>query len=90
MQPPYDIPCVSLTNPFGNCIDFQQPVSEEEQATRRRRRVHMREYIRARLADGHACPTPEEVVDAVGRPLGLAMDTLNEFPEYEEATREDN
>ncbi|MEO2005363.1 MAG: hypothetical protein ABGY41_14850 [Candidatus Poribacteria bacterium] len=52
--------------------------------------VHMPDYIRERLADGYACLTIEEVVDAVGRPLGLAMDTLNEFPEYEEATRDTN
>lgn len=46
----------------------------------------MREYVRERLAAGHPCPTPEEVVEAVGRPLGIAIEVLNEFSEYAEAT----
>ena len=85
--PPYDIPTVSLRDPFGNRLDFEQPVSPKEQDARRRRASLMRDYIRQRLADGEACPTPEEVIEAIGRPLGLAMDILCEFPEYEQATR---
>jgi hypothetical protein len=47
----------------------------------------MRDFIRQRLAEGKPCPTPEEVVEAIGRPPGLAMDVLGEFPEYEQAAR---
>jgi hypothetical protein len=82
VEPPYDIPTIQLTDPFGNRMHFQQPVDAVEQETRRGRAVPMREYIRQRLAAGHPCPTPEEVVRAVGRPLGIAIEVLNEFPEY--------
>lgn len=84
---PYDIPTISLRDPFGNRLDFAQPVSADEEEARRHRASLMRDYIQKRLADGSPCPTPEEVVEAIGRPLGLAMDILCEFPEYEEATR---
>ncbi len=30
-------------------------------------------------------PTPEQIRDTIGPPLGTAMEVLNEFPEYEEA-----
>jgi hypothetical protein len=89
LQPPYEIPCVELTDPFGNEMHFQGVVPEEELAAREKRQVRMRDYIRQRIADGHACPTPDEVVEAIGRPLGIAMATLSEFPEYGAATRED-
>ncbi len=87
IEPPYDIPSIFLRDPFGNGLDFQQPVSAEEEEARKRRASLMRDYIRQRLAGGSTCPTPEEVVQAIGRPLGLAMDILGEFPEYEQATR---
>lgn len=90
IEPPYDIPSIFLTDPFGNRMDFQQPISAEEKEARKHRASLMRDYIRQRLADGNSCPTPQEVVDAIGRPLGLAMDILCEFPEYEEATRADS
>ena len=90
MEPPYDIPSIFVRDPFGNSMDFQQPVSAEEEEDRKRRAPLMRDYVRQRLAGGNACPTPQEVVDAIGRPLGLAIDVLSEFPEYEQATREDN
>ncbi len=90
VEPPYDIPSVLLTDPFGNRMDFQQPVSAEEAEVRKRRASLMRDYIRQQLAGGNPCPTPEEVVEAIGRPLGLAMNILCEFPEYEQPTREDN
>jgi len=90
VQPPYDIPSIFLTDPFGNRMDFQQPVSAEEEEVRKRRASQMRDYIGQLLAGGNPCPTPEEVVEAIGRPLGLAMDILCEFPEYEHAMRGDN
>jgi hypothetical protein len=86
---PYDIPTVSVKDACGNHMDFQQPVSAEEEALRLQRAVSMREYIRSRQDTGHDCPTAEELVDAVGRPLGLAMDVLCEFPEYQTASQTD-
>ena len=85
--PPYEIPTVSLRDPFGNRLDFEQPISAEEQAARDERIPRMRDHICHQLADDGACPTPEQVVEAIGGPLGLAMKILGEFPEYEQATR---
>ena len=87
VSPPYEIPTVSLQDPFGNRLDFEQPVSAEEQAARDARIPHMREYIRHRLADHGVCPAPEQVVEAVGGPIGLAIEIMGEFPEYEHAAR---
>ncbi len=83
--PPYDIPSIFVRDPFGNRLDFQQPISAAEEEARNARAPQMRDYIGKRLDDGKPCPTPEEVVAAIGRPLGLAMDILGEFPEYEQA-----
>ncbi len=88
ISPPYDIPSIFLTDPFGNRMDFQQPLSDEETATRKNLTAQMRDYIRERIDNGNTCPTPQEVVDAIGRPKGMAMDVLCEFPEYEQQTRE--
>ena len=68
-------------------MDFSQPLSEEEETARRVRGEEMRAYIRSCLDAGQACPTSQQVVDAVGRPPGLAIDVLCEFPEYAEVTR---
>jgi hypothetical protein len=85
--PPYDIPSIYVTDPFGNYMDFQQPVSAEEEAARQAHIPHMRDYIREQLADAGNCPTPTQVMEAVGGPLGLVLDTLCEFPEYGQASR---
>jgi hypothetical protein len=85
---PYDIPTISVKDACGNHMDFQQPESAEEEALRLQRAIAMREYIRSRLDTGHDCPTAAEVVDAVGRPPGLAMDVLCEFPEYQTASQQ--
>jgi hypothetical protein len=85
--PPYDIPSIYATDPFGNYMDFQQPVSAEEEAARQAHIPHMRDYIREQLADAGNCPTPTQVMEAVGGPLGLVLDTLCEFPEYGQASR---
>jgi hypothetical protein len=49
----------------------------------------MRNYIKEQLADGKPCPTAQELVDVIGRPIGLAIDILSEFPEYNPATRDE-
>ena len=88
ISPPYDIPSIFLTDPFGNRMDFQQPLSDEETATRKNLTAQMRDYIREQIDNGNTSPTPQEVVDAIGRPIGMAMDVLCEFPEVEQQTRE--
>ena len=80
--PPYEIPSVWIEDPSGNRIDFQQPVSTQEQALRDERGERMRELVRGRLDAGEPCPTPESLVEACGRPIGLAIQVLGEFPEY--------
>jgi len=80
--PPYDIPSLCITDPFGNRMDFQQPVGEAEEKARAERAVLMREHVRRELAEGKPCPAPEQLVRAIGPPIGMAMDVLCEFPEY--------
>jgi catechol 2,3-dioxygenase-like lactoylglutathione lyase family enzyme len=85
---PYEFPVVYLVDPFGNKIDVQQPLTVEEEKHRREVLVpKMREFISQQLADGKPVPTPEEVTAAIGPSVGLAIETLNEFPEYAEAFR---
>ena len=83
ISPPYELPTVSFQDPFGNRLDFEQPISAEEQAARDERVPLMRSYIRRYQAHDGAYPTPEQVVEAVGGPLGLAIEVLGEFPERE-------
>jgi len=82
LEEPYDIPSVSLRDPVGNRLDFQGILSAEEEAERRHRATLMRDYIRRRIDEGVGCPTPDEIVEAVGRPPGLAVDVLSAFAEY--------
>ncbi len=84
---PYDIPTINLVDPWGNKLDFSEPVSATEEEAREERKKEMRELVRSTLDAGSPVPSAQELVDAVGRPLGIAIDVLNEFPEYEEATR---
>lgn len=85
--PPYDIPSVYVEDPFGNFMDFQQPVGAEEEARRSQRAEKMREFVRSELAAGRDCPSAEKLVLEMGPPVGVALDVLCEFPEYAEATR---
>ena len=81
--PPYEIPTLTVTDPWGNTLSFQaeNPVEQvrEENAPK------MRAYIQRRLDEGEPFPTPEEVREAVGPVLGLAIEVLNEFSGYAEA-----
>ena len=43
----------------------------------------MKAYVEQQLADGKELPTPEVLRDAVGPPLGVAIEVLNDYPEYE-------
>jgi hypothetical protein len=81
--PPYEIPTITVTDPFGNTLSFQgeNPVDEVREANAPK----MRAYIQSKLDAGEPFPTPEEVREAVGPVLGLAIEVLNEFPGYAEA-----
>ncbi|MBT3265675.1 hypothetical protein HN371_00905 [Candidatus Poribacteria bacterium] len=84
---------ILLKDPFGNLIVFEQAQAPADVVAAHERAGLMRDFIRARLDAGHDCPTPEEVVEAVCPPVLFsatiqAVNVLTEFPEYEEATRE--
>lgn len=80
--PPYDIPSMYVTDPFGNFIDFQQPIGPEEEKARLKRADEMRVIVNTLRSAGEPFPTPEQLVENVGRPLGIAIQVLNEFPDY--------
>ncbi len=79
VQPPYDIPSVVIADAAGNRINFQQPIDEAEEERRDQLRAAMRDWVRARLDAGEDPPTAEQLVEAVGRPLGLAIEVVQEF-----------
>ncbi len=85
---------ISTSDPFGNLLVFEQPVTEEEKRAMDARAETMRAYIRQRLAAGHPCPTPDEVSEALFPPATFstkvqAADVLFEFPEYARAKHAD-
>ncbi len=83
---PYEGSVINLVDPFGNRINIQQMLTDEEnEAVRQERVPQMREFVQQQIADGKPVPTPEEVVAAIGPSVGLAIEVLNEFPEYEQA-----
>ena len=47
----------------------------------------MRVHIRKQLVVGGECPTPAEVVSAIGGTVELAIQVLGELPGYERPTR---
>lgn len=80
---PYEGYVIYLVDPFGNRIDIQQLLTDEEnQAVRTQRVPQMRKFVRQLIADGKPVPTPEEIVSEIGPSVGLAIEVLNEFPEY--------
>ena len=79
---PYEFPVIYLTDPFGNRIHIQQPLTEAEEAARRARMPEMRDFIAQCLAEGKPVPSPGEITAAVGPSVGIAIEVLNEFPEY--------
>ena len=94
VQPEATFPYISqlsLDDPFGNHLVFEQPLSDAQREAKAERADTMRDYVRQRLADGYPCPTPEEVVEALFPPVQFAaviqaVDVLMAFPEYREAT----
>lgn len=82
IAPPYEFEDVPITDPWGNVLVFEGKDEAAETRKREAIRPRMRKYVESRLEAGHELPTPEEVRDAVGPPLGTAIEVLNEFPEY--------
>ncbi len=80
---PYEGYVIYLNDPFGNRIHIQQMLTEEEDLAVRAERVpKMHEFVRQKIADGKPVPTPEDIVAAIGPSVGLAIEVLNEYPEY--------
>ncbi len=84
---PYEFPVIYLVDPFGNRIDIQEMSADEQDARRQEQVPRMREFVSQQIADGKPVPTPQEVAAAIGPSVGLAIEVLNEFPEYEQAFR---
>jgi catechol 2,3-dioxygenase-like lactoylglutathione lyase family enzyme len=80
--PPYEFPEVVIEDPWGNCLFFEGKLEAEEQARRAIVRQQMNAHVERELAAGRGLPTPEGLRDAVGPPLGVAMEVLNAYPEY--------
>ncbi|MEM7364119.1 MAG: glyoxalase superfamily protein [Pseudomonadota bacterium] len=85
IAPPYEFPDVPITDEWGNVFVFEGQNEQEEQKRRDAIRPKMRAYIQAQLDADRGFPTPEEVREVVGPPLGAAIETLNEFQGYGEA-----
>jgi hypothetical protein len=84
---PYDIATVRTVDPDGNEIHWEEPVSDAEQRARKERADEMHRIVREQLGADGTLPTAQELVERVGRPIGVAFAVLNDFPEYGEATR---
>lgn len=87
-EAPYEFPVICIDDPFGNFIHIQEPLSKEEEAVRRARVPEMRDFIAQCLAEGKLVPSPDEIVAAVGPSAGIAIEVLNEFPEYAKQFRQ--
>ncbi len=85
IEPPYEFPDLPITDPFGNTLVFEDNDKETMDARQEAVAPKMREYIQQLLDAGNGLPTPEQVRDEVGPPLGIAIEVLNEFPGYREA-----
>ena len=85
IEPPYEFPEVRITDPWGNVFAFEGKNDAIERARHRSVRPKMRAYVQAQLDEGRGFPTPDEVREVVGPPLGTAIEVLNEFPGYGEA-----
>ncbi|XOV88223.1 MAG: glyoxalase superfamily protein [Pseudomonadota bacterium] len=82
IEPPYEFPDVSIEDPFGNILVFEGQNQKKEQQRYEAIRPKMRAYVEEALAAGLDFPTPEEIREVVGPPLGVAIEVLNEFEGY--------
>ena len=85
-EPPYEFTDLPVEDPFGNVFVFE---NQDAAALQRRDEVMplMREFVRQELDAGREFPTPERLREAVGPPLGAAIEVLNEFPDYGDVFR---
>jgi catechol 2,3-dioxygenase-like lactoylglutathione lyase family enzyme len=81
---PYEFPEVMIEDPWGNRLFFEGKIEAEEQQRRIVVHEQMTAFVEKELAAGRAIPTPETLRDAVGPPLGVAIEVLNAYPEYGE------
>lgn len=82
IEPPYEFPDLPIEDPWGNTIVFEGQNVAAEAARQESVRPAMRRFVQARLDRGLEFPTPEELRNAVGPPLGTAIEVLNEFDGY--------
>ena len=82
LRPPYEFPDVAIADPWGNIMVFEGQNVAVETARQASVRPKMREYVQQQLELGEEFPTPEELRNAVGPPLGTAIEVLNEFEGY--------
>ncbi len=82
--PPYEFPEVVIEDPWGNRLFFEGKLEAEEQQRRAEVFRQMQAHVDAELAAGRELPTPELLREAVGPPLGVAIEVLNGYPGYGE------
>ena len=80
--PPYEFPEVMVEDPWGNRLYFEGKDERKAQQRQQAVRERMRRHVERELDAGRELPTPEALRDAVGPPLGTAIEVLNEYPEY--------
>jgi len=73
-----------IEDPWGNVFSFEAKEQKDFEKKIDDVRPKMRAYIQAQIDAGREVPTPEEVREIVGPPLGAAIEILNEFPGYNE------
>ena len=82
--PPYEFPEVVIEDAWGNCFFFEGKDEAQEEKNRDLIRTRMRDHVDQLLAAGQTLPTPEALREAVGPPLGVAIEVLNQYPGYAE------
>ncbi len=80
--PPYEFPEAVIEDPWGNRLHFEGKLESEEAARRRTVADAMRRHVESELEAGRPLPAPEDLRRTVGPPLGVAIEVLNEYPEY--------
>ncbi len=80
--PPYEFPEVVIEDPWGNRLSFEGKIEAEERERRDQVRQEMKAFVDDVIKTGGQLPTPEALRETVGPPLGVAIEVLNEYPEY--------
>lgn len=85
IAPPYEFKDLPIEDPWGNVVVFEGQDETVETARREAVRPKMRRFVQEQLDAGMGYPTPEAVREAIGPPLGVAVEVLNEFDGYSQA-----